>query len=87
MRAAREIYKGYKNSDELADNVSGAFFMQLAGNDPVVDPKTASNWFERAAKKKVDATLKIYPDALHEIYNEIDRDQAIDDAISWLKKH
>lgn len=87
VRAAREIFKGYQNTDTLADNISSAFFLQLAGNDPVVDPKAARGWFDRAAKNKVDATLKVYPDSLHEIYNEIDRDQAINDAISWLKKH
>lgn len=87
VRAAREIYKGYQGAEELADIIPGPFFMQLAGNDPVVDPKAASGWFERAAKKKSNVTLKVYEDSLHEIYNEIDRDQAIDDAISWLKKH
>ena len=87
VRAAREIYKGYQEVDSLADNISSAFLLQLAGKDPVVDPVAAQDFFDRATKKDIDATLKVYPNCLHEIYNEIEREQAIDDAILWLKNH
>lgn len=85
IRGASEIFKGYQNVNSLAANIPNAFFMQLAGSDPVVDPDAAKNWFLKASKNNRDATLKIYPKSLHEIYNEIDREQAIDDAIAWLK--
>jgi alpha-beta hydrolase superfamily lysophospholipase len=87
VRAAREIYKGYQQVDSLADNISSAFLLQIAGKDPVVDSVAAQGFFDRACKKKIDATLKVYPNCLHEIYNEIEREQAIDDAILWLKNH
>lgn len=37
--------------------------------------------------KMEDVTLKIYLEARHEIYNEINRDEVINDTIIWLDKH
>ena len=31
-----------------------------------------------------DVTLKIYPQARHEIFNETNRDEVIDDLLAWL---
>ena len=31
-----------------------------------------------------DVTLKIYPQARHEIFNETNRDEVVDDLLSWL---
>jgi len=31
-----------------------------------------------------DVTLKVYPQARHEIFNEINRDEVVDDLIAWL---
>lgn len=61
------------------------FLMQVGENDPVVDPNVAIRFFYRLEPLQRDATLKIYGNFLHEIYNEAQRNLAIDDAISWLK--
>jgi alpha-beta hydrolase superfamily lysophospholipase len=37
--------------------------------------------------KLSDVTLKIYPGARHEIYNEINRDEIIGDLVQWLDAH
>ncbi|WP_177216684.1 alpha/beta hydrolase [Mycetocola miduiensis] len=37
--------------------------------------------------KLSDVTLRIYPGCRHEIYNEINRDEIIDDLVEWLDKH
>jgi len=34
-----------------------------------------------------DVTLKIYPGARHEVYNEVNRDEVIADLIAWLDAH
>ena len=34
-----------------------------------------------------DVTVKLYPDARHEIFNETNRDQITADVIGWLQQH
>ncbi|MBI5160327.1 MAG: alpha/beta hydrolase [Micrococcales bacterium] len=34
-----------------------------------------------------DVTVQVYPDARHEIYNELNRDEVIADLIAWLDGH
>jgi alpha-beta hydrolase superfamily lysophospholipase len=33
-----------------------------------------------------DVTLKIYPGLYHEVFNEPERDQVLDDVVSWISK-
>ncbi|MBA7625048.1 hypothetical protein ES703_32469 [subsurface metagenome] len=35
----------------------------------------------------IDVTYKFYLDALHEIFNEINREEVFKDAINWLDSH
>jgi alpha-beta hydrolase superfamily lysophospholipase len=82
VRAVTQIIAGYQHMDTLAPVIKHPFFMQVAGRDPVVDSEAARAWFAQINNK--DASLKYYPNALHEIYNERDRDEAIDDFIAWF---
>lgn len=34
-----------------------------------------------------DLTVRIYPDARHELFNEINRDEVVTDLITWLEEH
>lgn len=86
VRAFREISKGCQRAHVLAQTVTSSFFMQLGGNDPVVDKAASERWFSQIDRRAVDATLKVYPGFLHEIYNEAKREEAIGDFISWLNK-
>ncbi len=87
MRTFWEIYKSYQEAANIAQTVSLSFLMQVGGRDPVVDARASELWFSRVNTKKVDATLKVYPEFLHEIYNETDRHIAIEDAVAWLNAH
>jgi lysophospholipase len=87
VRAFYEIYQGCQSSSDLGPSISQALFMQVAGSDPVVDSNAAEQWFGTIDTRKVDATLKVYPGFLHEIYNETQRDEAISDFIRWLNRH
>ena len=49
---------------------------QLALVNPLVD--------RYAAAGLTDLTLKIYPQARHEVFNETNRDEVIDDLLAWL---
>jgi len=54
----------------------------VGGADPVVDPATTRDAFDRLGSP--DKTLKDYPDMLHEPLNELDRDLVYRDLIGWL---
>jgi alpha-beta hydrolase superfamily lysophospholipase len=58
---------------------------QIPENDPVVGSKTTQELFKKlGASQKV---LKIYPDRKHEIYNDLGRDEAFQDASSFIAKN
>jgi alpha-beta hydrolase superfamily lysophospholipase len=84
VRAFREIYYGWQNALDLAHDIPSSLFLQVAGNDPVVDAKKSELWFSHIDKKQVDARIKVYAGFLHEIYNEARRKEPVDDCINWL---
>jgi alpha-beta hydrolase superfamily lysophospholipase len=46
--------------------------------------KLAESYIERAGQS--DVTVGIYPEARHEIFNETNKEQVIDDVISWISE-
>jgi alpha-beta hydrolase superfamily lysophospholipase len=46
--------------------------------------KLAESYIERAGQS--DVTVGIYPEARHEIFNETNKEQVIDDMISWISE-
>lgn len=46
--------------------------------------KLAESYIERAGQ--LDVTVGIYPEARHEIFNETNKEQVIDDMISWISE-
>jgi alpha-beta hydrolase superfamily lysophospholipase len=57
--------------------------LQISPEDPVCDAKKGKEFFTQiAASEKL---IKEYPKSKHEIYNDIERSQAIADLKEWLK--
>jgi len=52
----------------------------LGGETSVL--KLADDYIKRA--KQTDVTVVVYPDARHEVFNEINKEQVLDDVISWI---
>lgn len=55
------------------------------GADPIADPSGSSDLLEALAGE--DKTLKIYDGLYHEVFNEPERDEVINDVIAWLDAH
>lgn len=59
------------------------------GDDPVGGMgkgiKKVYSFFERQGVK--DLTLKLYPGGRHEMFNETNRKEVMDDLLTWLEKH
>ncbi len=59
-------------------------------NDPVggkngMQVKQMVKAMEKGGKKNID--FKLYPDARHELINEINKDEIMNDILSWITKH
>ena len=60
--------------------------MQIAGDDHLVNARTAVQFFEKLELR--DKTLHVYDGLYHEIYNEpaAQREQVLKDLENWLEK-
>jgi len=54
----------------------------VGGQDPVISPLATREFFQALGSE--DKTLLLYPRMLHEPFNEIGRQQVIEDLIRWL---
>ena len=63
-------------------------FLIVGDGDPVGEwASTVKNLFKIYQKNGMENTeLKIYPDARHELFNEINRDQVFADILNWIQK-
>jgi len=50
-----------------------------------VPPAATRNTYEAIASR--DRTVKFYEGLYHEVYNEPEREQVIDDLLGWLDAH
>jgi lysophospholipase len=65
-----------------ASEIRMPILMLLGGQDPVIDPATSRDFFDRLGSD--DKTLHFYPKMLHEPLNELGREQVYDDVVRWL---
>ena len=66
-----------------AGEVQTPLLMIVGGQDSVVDPAAAREFFDRVAIE--DKMLLLYPKMLHEPLNELGREQVFEDVIRWLE--
>lgn len=88
----RELFRGLKrltHTENLANVPSGLPVLFISGaNDPIGEMgkgvRQVAADFEKAGIKNV--TVKLYPDARHEMFNETNREEAYADLVSWLDR-
>ncbi|WP_353114187.1 alpha/beta hydrolase [Microbacterium sp.] len=58
-------------------------------DDPVGGPKSVHKLADAYRKRSglTDVTTLVYPDARHEIFNELQQEQVRGDVLAWLEKH
>lgn len=66
-----------------AQKIQTPTLMQLAGKDKVVSTPIAAAFFEKIAAK--NKKIKIYPNHLHEIYNDLQREEVFSDLKEFLR--
>ena len=68
---------------DRATNLTVPLLMLLGAEDRIADNRIAEAAF--SATGSADKRLKVYPGMRHEIFNEIEREIVINDAIQWLR--
>ncbi len=68
---------------DRAHEIRSPIVMVIGGQDPIVDPSAAREFYDRLGSD--DKTLLLYPKMLHEPLNELGREQVLADLIRWLE--
>ena len=81
------LYFGMLEGGEMlmakASEIRTPILMLLGAQDPVIDPIASREFFDRLGSE--DKTLSIYPKMLHEPFNEVGRQQVMDDVVRWIE--
>lgn len=83
------VADGLRLFGKPAKNMAQVPILLISGDQDTVGGKAsalklAESYIERSGQ--VDVTVGIYPEARHEIFNETNREQVIDDMISWISE-
>lgn len=76
---------GARTIAENAHHLVCPVLMILGGKDPIINPEKSKAIFECIGS--TDKTLRIYPEMLHEPFNEIGRAEVFADLSGWLATH
>jgi alpha-beta hydrolase superfamily lysophospholipase len=86
-RISPPLYFGMVEGGEMlltrAGEIATPTLMIIGGQDPVVSPASNREFFDRLGAE--DKTVRLYPQMLHEPFQEIGREQVFEDVIRWLE--
>ncbi len=82
LGTAAAIVRSARYVDKNAGQIELPIFIGHGTDDALVNHIASERLHDRVGSK--DKTLKLYPDLYHEILNEPERDQVMQDMIDWL---
>lgn len=85
VRLMAEMLKAMIRVQEEMEKISTSIMLVQGGEDKLALPIGAKTLYKRASSE--DKTLKIYEGLYHEIFNEPERDQVLQDVADWLEAH
>jgi alpha-beta hydrolase superfamily lysophospholipase len=82
------LYLGMVQSMEWVtshpSNLNTPLFMQISGQDKIINPQASLDFFKKIKEPK---KIKVYEDSYHEVYNDINKQESIDDLIAHLGEY
>lgn len=81
-RLYTEVLAKYDEISDKAFRIRNPLFFQISGRDLVVSSEKTKEIFKNLTAP--DRQIKLYHGYLHEIYNEIGREEPISDLLKWL---
>jgi len=81
-----ELMAAMETVNQQASSLAVPILMQVAGDDHLVNARTAGQWYEKL--KVTVKTLHVYEGLYHEIYNEpqAQREKVLKDLEDWLEE-
>lgn len=82
-RPAKNLARSLNSPEDLP------MLLMVGRDDPVGGPHSVHKLAEqyRSRSGLTDVTTLVYPDARHEIFNELQQDEVRSDLLAWLDKH
>jgi alpha-beta hydrolase superfamily lysophospholipase len=80
-RMAAELFRAMENVQKDAGKIDLPILMLHGGDDSMASPQGSR--FLEAHIGSVEKRLKIYPGLFHEIFNEPEQDQVVQDVLEW----
>jgi alpha-beta hydrolase superfamily lysophospholipase len=84
LRVGNDILHVTADTLARAPEVKLPLLLLQGDQDGAVDPAATREFFEKAGSP--DKTFKLYPGLYHEIMNETERAQVMEDIVAWLEK-
>lgn len=85
VRWFEELQSAMQQALLEAGKVSHPILLLQAGADRLVEPEAIHPFMERVPA--YDKTMKVYPGLYHEILNEYEKQQVLDDILEWVNGH
>jgi len=80
-----EMIKAMEWANQNADKLKVPILMMHGANDEIVPPEASKEFFEKVPIE--DKQLIILPERKHEIFNDINKEEALNKALEWIKAH
>jgi acylglycerol lipase len=77
------LQEGAEAAVRGASRLTDAILVVHGSADPVTSSEATEAFFQKAASR--DKTLKIYPGALHEMHNDLNRTEVLADIADWIE--
>jgi len=84
-RLAAELLAAMKNLADQAGKITLPLFIVQGNADKMVEPGGAQFLFDLV--KSEDKEIKVYDGLYHEVFNEPEKKQVLNDVENWLEKH
>lgn len=84
-RTGSELLHAQARLREAAPKIDQPLLMLHGEADALAEPRGSSAIYEAAGS--TDKTLRFYPGLFHEIMNEPEQDDVLDDIVAWLGEH
>jgi len=84
-RLGAELLKTMQHVTKQAAKIKLPLLILQGSDDKLVDPSGARLLFDSAGSK--DKTIKIYTGFYHEVFNEPEHEQVLNDVKTWIKAH
>jgi len=84
-RLGAELIKAMQNVTLQAANINLPIMIAQGSDDKLVDPGGAQLLYDLIGSK--DKTIKIYNGLYHEIFNEPEHEQVLNDVTTWIDSH